>query len=95
MKNGDFFSFSSLFSNFELHIQFQGLKTMYSNDIKYFQVFSAVNMKFWLLSYPKMAKNGYFSMYGGEGVRGEGRGGGQNFCLRFFPYFFNENYWIF
>ena len=44
VKNGDFFSFSSLFSNFGLHIQFQGLKTMYSNDVKDFQVFLAANM---------------------------------------------------
>ena len=71
MKNGDFFSFSSLFSNFGVHIQFQGIKTMYSNEVKYFQVFSVIDTKFWLLCHPKTAQNGYFPI-----LRGGGGGGG-------------------
>ena len=52
----DFFSFSSIFLDTGLHIPFQGLKTIKSNEVQQFQVFSAVNMKFWLLSYPKKAE---------------------------------------
>ena len=53
---GDFFSFLSIFLDIGLHIPFQGLKTIKSNEVQQFQVFAAVNMKFWLLSYPKTAK---------------------------------------
>ena len=53
---GDFFSFLSIFLDIGLHIPFQGLKTIKSNEVQQFQVFSAVNMKFWLLSYPKKAE---------------------------------------
>ena len=52
----DFFSFSSIFLDIGLHIPFQGLKTIKSNEVQQFQVFSAVNMKFLLLSYPKKAE---------------------------------------
>ena len=56
VKNDDFFTFSSLFKHFQPHIPFQGLKTIKSNEVQQFHVFSAVNMKFWLLSYPKKAE---------------------------------------
>ena len=52
----DFFTFLPLFLDFGIHIPFQGLKTIKSNEVQQFQVFSAVNMKFWLLSYPKKAE---------------------------------------
>ena len=53
---GDFFSFLSIFLDIGLHIPFQGLKTIKSNELQQFQVLTAVNMKFWLLSYPKKAE---------------------------------------
>ena len=52
----DFFTFLPLFLDFGIHIPFQGLKTIKSNEVQQFQVFSAVNMKFLLLSYPKKAE---------------------------------------
>ena len=52
----DFFTFLSIFLDLRLLIPFQGLKTIKSNEVQQFQVFSAVNMKFLLLSYPKKAE---------------------------------------